>query len=86
MGMSASAFSRSFKEIIGKNFKEYVDELRILRARELLTGSDLPIEAIALQVGYENVSSFYRFFKKYTGVAPGIYRTVSRSDESSLTN
>lgn len=82
-GMSASAFSRTFKETMGKNFKEYVDELRILRARDMLANTDLAIEQVANQVGYENVSSFYRFFKKYTGVAPGTYRSVSRNDDKS---
>ena len=80
MNMSASTFSRSFKEKVGKNFKEYVDELRIVHAREMLGQSEIPIEQIALEVGYENLTSFYRFFKKQTGISPGIYRDACRKD------
>lgn len=80
MNMSASTFSRSFKEKVGKNFKEYVDELRIIRTRELLGQTDMPIEKIALEVGYENLTSFYRFFKKQTGVSPGTYRDAYRNE------
>lgn len=81
MGMAASTFSRAFKENVGKTFKEYVDELRILRARDMLANSDMPIEAVALQVGYENITSFYRFFKKYTSLAPGVYRAAVQQNE-----
>ena len=78
MGMSPSNFSRSFKDMVGKGFKEYVDELRLLKARELLGRDELSIEEIAQRVGYENITSFYRFFKKQTGVAPGVYRDAAR--------
>lgn len=81
-GMSASSFSRAFKENVGKSFKEYVDDLRLLRARQLLSDSNLPIEQIALQVGYENITSFYRFFKKYVGIAPGEYRNASINERN----
>ena len=74
VGMSASAFSRSFKDKVGRNFKEYVDAARILRAKALLGGADMPIEQIAASVGYDTLTSFYRMFKKYVGTAPGEYR------------
>jgi AraC-like DNA-binding protein len=78
IGMSASAFSRSFKEKVGKNFKEYVDALRILHAKKLLAETEKPIEQIAASVGYDTITSFYRMFKHCTGVAPGEYRQASQ--------
>lgn len=73
-GISAPAFSRMFKEKTGRNFKEYVDGLRIARAKRLLTETSLSVDQIALEVGYETTTSFYRLFKKYIGIAPGEYR------------
>jgi YesN/AraC family two-component response regulator len=79
IGMSSSAFSRSFKEKVGKNFKEYVDAVRILHAKKLLSETELPIEQIASSVGYDTITSFYRMFKNYTGIAPGEYRQTRHS-------
>jgi AraC-like DNA-binding protein len=77
IGMSSSAFSRSFKEKVGKNFKEYVDAVRTLHAKKLLAETDITIEQIAASVGYDTITSFYRMFKNCTGIAPGEYRQTS---------
>lgn len=82
VGMSASTFSRSFKEKVGRNFKEFVDATRILRAKKLLSGTDTPIEQIASSVGYDTLTSFYRMFKKCVGVAPGEYRQAQSHNGS----
>ncbi len=82
IGMSVSAFSRSFKEKVGKNFKEYVDAVRILQAKKLLAETDLPIEQIATSVGYDTITSFYRMFKKCTGAAPGEYRQANQRHDA----
>ena len=82
VGLSASAFSRTFKEKVGRNFKEYVDAVRILRAKALLGDTDTAIEQIASSVGYDTVTSFYRMFKKYTNLAPGEYRQINQKREN----
>ncbi|MDO4292372.1 MAG: helix-turn-helix domain-containing protein [Eubacteriales bacterium] len=74
IGMSAPWFSTLFKEKSGMNFKEYVDQIRLERAKELLAGSDEKIEDIAGKVGYTSGYSFARFFKKYTGTSPKEWR------------
>jgi len=79
VGISASAFSRMFKEKTGRNFKEYVDGLRVSKAKELLLQTSLSVEEIALQVGYETPTSFYRLFKKCVGLTPGEYRQMKDS-------
>ncbi len=78
MGLSPSSCSRVFKEKVGKSFKEYVDAVRMFHAKKMLCESNEPIEKIALDVGYETVTSFYRLFKKQTGEAPGEYRQNHR--------
>lgn len=64
---------RLFKENVGKSFKEYVNSMRIKRARELLL-SDLSVIEIAERVGYNNVTYFNRVFKSETGKTPVEYR------------
>lgn len=56
------------------NFSEYVNGLRMRRAKQLLTSLHLKIQEIASAVGYQNVNSFIRMFKRYSGMTPGEYR------------
>ena len=62
------------KKYKGKSFREYVQEIRIQRARELLLGTKLPVKQIAAQVGYENTSFFYQLFERVAGSPPGALR------------
>ena len=48
------------------NFSEYVNGLRMRRAKQLLTSLHLKIQEIASAVGYQNVNSFIRMFKRYS--------------------
>lgn len=69
-----SYLSRFFKQEMGINLSEFIDELRVRRAKELLRNSDLMVREVALQVGYEAAHSFTRFFKKVTGMTPQEFR------------
>ncbi|MCM3633777.1 helix-turn-helix domain-containing protein [Paenibacillus camelliae] len=82
--MSPSNFSYHFKKSMGQNFKEYTDQLRIQQSIQLLKSTEESIEAIALQVGYINASSFIRSFKKIIGMPPGQYREQAKSSEQSM--
>ena len=62
------------KKYKGKSFREYVQEIRIQRAKELLLSTKLPLKQIAAQVGYENTSFFYQLFKRMTGISAGEFR------------
>ena len=53
---------------------EYCRRVRIARARELLISGDTPQKVIAQSLGYQDVASFARAFRKATGSAPGAYR------------
>jgi AraC-like DNA-binding protein len=74
MGLSLTALRRRFKEATGMPLHTWVLQHRVAQARTLLSESDLPLKAIALQLGYNNVYFFARQFKQMTGVAPGHYR------------
>jgi two-component system response regulator YesN len=71
--MSESRFSHIFKEDVGISYIDYVNQMRIARAKTLLKGSD-SIYEIAFQVGILNPNYFSTLFKKYTGISPMEYR------------
>lgn len=72
--VSMSYFSTFFKENAGKTFIEYLTEVRMEKAKELLANSDLMLYAIAEKVGYENPAYFTVAFKKHNGMNPKEYR------------
>ncbi|RKN80506.1 AraC family transcriptional regulator [Paenibacillus ginsengarvi] len=74
--MSLYHLSRIFKEQTGGNFIDYVMGLRMERAKSLLRESGMKIREIAEEVGYTNLNSFVRIFKKTTGFTPTEYRAM----------
>lgn len=74
LNLSRGYLSTYFKEKTGINFSEYLNELRIQKAKVMLGEIDLRIHDIAASLGYQNVNSFIRMFKRYSGVTPGEYR------------
>ncbi|WP_409346383.1 helix-turn-helix domain-containing protein [Paenibacillus sp. MBLB4367] len=81
LNLSSGYLSSYFKENFGYSFSEYLNEIRISKAKEMLMDSNSSIQQISFQVGYQNVSSFIRMFKRITGMPPGQYRR-SGVDES----
>lgn len=72
--ISESYLSSTFKAQKGANFFNYVEELRIDKAKELLRKTDLKISEIAEQIGYASANSFCRAFKRNTGSSASSYR------------
>lgn len=79
--LSPAYLSRIFKRETGVNFSEYLNQVRIEKAKELLRMRDIRMTDIALLVGYEDQSYFTRVFKRITGVLPRIYREKKISKE-----
>jgi len=75
LNLSPVYFGRLFKKMFAKPFVNYVNELRMAKARELLRTTDISNEQIAEMVGYTNVSYYYKVFKKMFGVTPTEYKT-----------
>ena len=72
---SASYISRVFKAQTGRSLVDYINEIRIAKAKELLRRRpNEPQESIAEQVGISNIRTFQRLFKKIEGITPGRYR------------
>jgi two-component system response regulator YesN len=74
IGMSHPYLSRLFKEEMGKTFVEFVAELRINKARELLGDPKVKVYEVADAVGYTEYASFVRVFKRVVGYSPSDYR------------
>jgi YesN/AraC family two-component response regulator len=63
-------FSRFFKEQTGHNFSSYLEKIRMDSAKGLLGANKLTINEIAHQVGYVNINTFYKAFKRVHGTSP----------------
>lgn len=74
MHLSREYLSRYFKKHTGKTISEFLLEIRISRAKEMLRNSSHSVSDIAAYCGYPSVSNFQKAFKKVTGVSPGAYR------------
>lgn len=72
--LSQRQFSSMCKKITGTSFVRFVNTLRTEKAAELLANTEAPVAAIAFEVGYEELSTFYRAFKKIHKTAPLKYR------------
>ena len=67
-------FSKIFKDELGLNFIEYLTSVRIEKAKELLTESDMSMKEICGACGYTDPNYFSRSFKKNVGVTPTEYK------------
>lgn len=73
-GFSTSYFSRTFKQVTGRNFVDYLMYERVKKAQSLLFDFDLPITEIAYSAGFKSISTFNRVFHQYNGYSPSEYR------------
>jgi len=65
---------RVFRKHIGVNFSEYVSQLRLKLAKQLLAETELKISEVSSRLGYNSSQNFIRYFRKQEGVTPGQYR------------
>jgi transcriptional regulator GlxA family with amidase domain len=73
-GLERRTFLRRFANATGMTPIEYCRAVRIARALELLECGNTPQKEIAQSLGYKDVASFARVFRKVTGLAPGAHR------------
>lgn len=72
--MSYSKFRKIFREYTGFAPSQYIQEVRINMAKEVLTNTSKSIKEIAFELGYENKDYFFTVFRKVTGMTPVNYR------------
>lgn len=77
LGLSSSYLSRFFKTETGKSPLEYLTEFRLEKSKQLLMANDLTLQQISERIGYPDVNSYIRYFKKYEGMTPGKFRSMA---------
>ncbi|MBD0381512.1 response regulator [Paenibacillus sedimenti] len=85
-----SYFSTIFKSVAGIGFSEYMQRVRIDRAKQLILKTDYKMADIAIKVGYRDAAYFTKIFKKETGTSPYKYKRIhaqnSNAYEASFSN
>jgi AraC-like DNA-binding protein len=74
LGMSRRTMQRRLAEA-GTSFQDVLDETRREATERLLRRGDMSTTDVAFALGYSEISSFYRAFKRWTGTSPHAYRT-----------
>lgn len=85
VGISYSYARKLVKEETGKSLLDYTNILRIKEAKRLIRQTDQSMNEIAKTVGYSNVQSLTRFFKKYEGIPPADYKSCHHPAEQNDT-
>ena len=73
-GLNERTFLRRFRKATGEAPLEYLQKMRIEKAKQLLTGTDQSLDVITSSVGYVDLSSFRRLFSQVVGISPTAYR------------
>lgn len=78
LSLSPSYFSHLFKKETGKNYVEYLNEIRLEAVKEELKNTESTIAVAAENHGFQNQEYFSRLFKKSTGMSPAHWRRMER--------
>jgi AraC-like DNA-binding protein len=73
--VSQRQFTNLCRKLNGKSFTQFLNAYRCTRAKALLEKTDMPVSAIAFEIGFEELSSFYRAFRKHQKCSPLKYRS-----------
>jgi two-component system response regulator YesN len=80
VNVSAGHLSTVFNQEMGMSYTDYVAEVRIEKAKELLMTTDMSSAEIAFQVGYNDPHYFYTIFKKVTGMTSSAFRNNKETE------
>lgn len=80
--MSPAAISKLFKRETNTGLLDYINQIRIQHARELLSTQAYSVSQVTEMIGYTNTSSFIRIFKKYEGISPGMVKQRTYSGQT----
>lgn len=82
VGMDSAYFSFLFKKETGNNLTDYINRVRIEKAKEYLSFSDINIYEVAEKVGYANVSYFSKVFKQLVGMSPTKFKNILKNSKN----
>ena len=72
--VSQRQFTNICRKITSKSYKQYLNLIRCEKAKDLLERTDMPVSAIAFEIGFEDLSTFYRAFRRVHGRRPLAFR------------
>jgi AraC-like DNA-binding protein len=81
IGLNHDYLGKLFIQLKGIKMAEYINELRVQKAAEMLSGSNTNVTDIAFAVGFESLSTFYRVFQKVMNKSPNGYRVKNKQIE-----
>ena len=79
--MSYSTFRKTFKEYTGFSPARYISEIRMSKAKEILTNTSVSIKEVAYRLGYNNHDYFFTAFRNRTGKTPAEYRAMTQGGD-----
>lgn len=79
VGFSECYFSRIFKKITGKNFRQYLTEVRLKKAESLLMDRNVTVACVAYAAGFNSLATFERIFRQANGCTPTEYRRLNNN-------
>ncbi|WP_151736020.1 helix-turn-helix domain-containing protein ['Paenibacillus yunnanensis' Narsing Rao et al. 2020] len=82
-GYSTHYFSRKFNQLFGISFSDFVLESRLLRAKQLLSSTNLSIKRISMETGFSQSSYFGKCFRAFAGMTPLEFRDIHKAYGSS---
>lgn len=71
---SVNYLCKVFKDETGLTIKQYINDVRMDKAKELLKDPSNKVADVALKIGYDKIHGFLKMFKEYTGMTPSEYR------------
>jgi len=74
LGVSTKTLNNIVQSIVHKSTKVFIDEITILQIKRLLISTNHSIKEIAYQVGFDDPTNFFKYFKKFTGSSPEAFR------------
>lgn len=74
MYVSTKTLNNITKEIVNQTAKEFIDEICLNQIKRLLINTDMPIKEVAFDMGFEETSNFYKYFKSRTSSTPEQFR------------
>jgi AraC family transcriptional regulator, arabinose operon regulatory protein len=74
LSMNRNKLYAGIKKLCFKTIHQFIVQQRIKSAKQLLRETEMPIKAIAIECGYQNVKNFHTAFKKWTGKTPSEYQ------------
>jgi len=75
--VSKGYLCKSFKQQFNETVMDYIMKCRMTKAQELIKRSDMQIKNVANATGYDDITHFYRIFKRYHGITPGRMRKMA---------